>query len=136
MRMEEHDPQVAPVRGNGRREGVWTVIEMVRWSGEYLQGKGVVRGRLDSEYLLGHVLGVSRLQLYLQFDRPLATGQLNDAQQPEGERAHERVLFRQLFQREAAQLDGARQLSPKPGHQATQSGHLTGDNLAALLRIP
>lgn len=54
----------------------WTVLRMIRWSGEYLEGKGVERGRLDGEHLLAHVLGLSRLQLYLQYERPLGADEL------------------------------------------------------------
>lgn len=50
---------------------------MMRWSGEYLEGKGVERGRLDAEHLLAQALEVKRLQLYLQFDRPLERDELD-----------------------------------------------------------
>lgn len=56
---------------------VWTVLRLMRWSGEYLDGKGVERGRLDAEHLLAHALGVGRLQLYLQFDRPVERAELD-----------------------------------------------------------
>lgn len=61
----------------GRDGEVWTVLRLMRWSGEYLEGKGVERGRLDAEHLLAHTLGVKRLQLYLQFDRPLERHELD-----------------------------------------------------------
>ncbi|NJD19558.1 MAG: peptide chain release factor N(5)-glutamine methyltransferase [Gemmatimonadetes bacterium] len=65
----------SPARG---RDGeVWTVLRLMRWSGEYLEGKGVERGRLDAEHLLAHALGVKRLQLYLQYDRPLDREELD-----------------------------------------------------------
>lgn len=54
----------------------WTPIRLTRWSGEYLQGKGVVAGRLDAELLLAHVLEMKRLDLYLQHDRPLLPTEL------------------------------------------------------------
>lgn len=54
----------------------WTVMGLIRWSGEYLQGKGVSSGRLDAEHLLAHALGKERLQLYLEFDRPLQPAEL------------------------------------------------------------
>jgi len=47
-------------------------LELVRLTAEYLKDKGVGSARLDAEVLLAHVLGVPRIQLYLQFDRPLA----------------------------------------------------------------
>ena len=52
----------------------WTVLKTVTWSREYLQGKGVSEPRLSSELLLGSVLGLDRLELFLQFDRPLEPG--------------------------------------------------------------
>ena len=41
----------------------WTVLRMMEWSGGYLEGKGVERGRLDAEHLLADVLGLERLHL-------------------------------------------------------------------------
>jgi release factor glutamine methyltransferase len=55
----------------------WTPIQLTRWSGEYLQEKGVEGGRLDAEHILAHVLGLRRLDLYLQHDRPLLPGELD-----------------------------------------------------------
>lgn len=66
----------------------WTPIRLTRWSGEYLRGKGVESGRLDAEHLLAHVLDVGRLDLYLQFDRPL--------------RGQETEAFKALLRRRAA----------------------------------
>lgn len=54
----------------------WTVLHLVRWSAAWLEGKGVPRARLDVELLLADVLGVDRLRLYLQFDRPLVEEEL------------------------------------------------------------
>lgn len=54
----------------------WTVLRLVRWSGDYLEGKGVEAGRRDAEHLLASSLGMSRLDLYLQFDRPLTPEEL------------------------------------------------------------
>jgi release factor glutamine methyltransferase len=42
----------------------------------YLQENGVEDGRLDAELILAHVLGIKRLDLYLQFERPLAPREL------------------------------------------------------------
>lgn len=55
---------------------IWTVMEIVRASAAYLRAKGVEDGRLNAEYILAHVLETGRLQLYLQFDRPLAESEL------------------------------------------------------------
>jgi release factor glutamine methyltransferase len=65
----------------------------MRWSGEYLEGKGVEKGRLDAEHLLSHALGIPRLQLYLQFDRPVDREELD----------HFRPLLRRRADREPLQ---------------------------------
>ncbi len=49
---------------------------LIQWSAEYLKGKGVPSGRLDAEHLLADALGLERLQLYLEFDRPLDPSEL------------------------------------------------------------
>lgn len=54
-----------------------TVLEILQESTKYLTGKNVESPRLQSELLLSHVLGIPRLQLYLQFDRPLDEDQLS-----------------------------------------------------------
>jgi release factor glutamine methyltransferase len=45
---------------------------MLRWTTEYLAEKGIGESRLNAELLLSGALGVKRLDLYLQFDRPLS----------------------------------------------------------------
>ena len=65
----------------------WTILRLILWSAEYLTYKGVETGRLDAEWLLSAALGVDRLQLYLQYDRPLS---------PE-----EREAFKPLLRRRA-----------------------------------
>jgi release factor glutamine methyltransferase len=51
-------------------------MEVVRLSTGYLQGHGSGSPRLDAELLAATALGVRRLDLYLQFDRPLDETQL------------------------------------------------------------
>lgn len=48
-----------------------TVLEIIQKTTEFLTGKGVEQGRLTSELLVGHALGLKRMQLYLQFERQL-----------------------------------------------------------------
>jgi len=48
-----------------------TVLEIIKRSAEFLAGKGVESARLNAELLIGQALGLKRMQLYLQFERPL-----------------------------------------------------------------
>ena len=69
-------------------EDSWTILRMILWSAQYLTDRGVESGRLDAEWLLSAALRVDRLQLYLQYDRPLS---------PE-----EREAFKPLLRRRAS----------------------------------
>ncbi len=55
---------------------VWTVLKILQWTTGYLQEKGVENARLDSELLLAAALGLDRVGLYLNYDRPLEGGEL------------------------------------------------------------
>jgi release factor glutamine methyltransferase len=54
----------------------WTVVELVRWTTGYLNERAFHNPRLNAELLLSGVLGLKRLDLYLQFDRPLRAEEL------------------------------------------------------------
>lgn len=58
------------------RSGPWTVLELIRWSTTWLIDKGIEAPRLDVEHLLAHALDTNRLQLYLDYDRPLSADEL------------------------------------------------------------
>lgn len=55
---------------------MWSVLELIRWTTGYLDGKGIPDPRLDAELLLADTLQLKRLDLYLQFDRPLLPEEL------------------------------------------------------------
>jgi release factor glutamine methyltransferase len=48
-----------------------TLLEVLRRATGYLGAHGSSSPRLDAELLLAHALGIRRLDLYLQFERPL-----------------------------------------------------------------
>lgn len=52
------------------------MLDVIQRSTEYLGKKGVDSPRLQVELLLAHVLQMPRLNLYLNFDRELAAGEL------------------------------------------------------------
>lgn len=53
-----------------------TVLEVVQKTTDFLAGKGVESARLNAELLIGHALGLKRMQLYLQFERVLVEAEL------------------------------------------------------------
>lgn len=53
-----------------------TVLEVVRKSTDFLSRKLVENPRLNAEWLVAHALGIGRMELYLQFDRPLRMDEL------------------------------------------------------------
>jgi len=55
---------------------VWTILKILSWTKDYLAGKGVENARLESEWLLCAALGLDRVGLYVNFDRPLNSSEL------------------------------------------------------------
>jgi release factor glutamine methyltransferase len=61
----------------GGPDGARTVLDVVRLSTAYLSEHGGDSARLDSELLVAHALGMARLDVYLQYDRPLTDPELD-----------------------------------------------------------
>jgi release factor glutamine methyltransferase len=55
----------------------WTIQKLLNWLTEYLSDKGIDSPRLSAELLLSHVVGLKRIELYTQFDRPVTQQQLD-----------------------------------------------------------
>ena len=53
-----------------------TLLEVLRLATGHLEKHGSASARLDAEVLLAHSLAIRRLDLYLQFDRPLGDDEL------------------------------------------------------------
>jgi release factor glutamine methyltransferase len=53
-----------------------TVLEIIRKTTEFFAARGIDQPRLNAELLVGHGLGLKRMQLYLQFERPLTEPEL------------------------------------------------------------
>ena len=70
----DHDPQNPKRRGRGAPGSVQDIITA---AAGYLQKHGVESPRLNAELLLAHVLGKKRIDLYLEFDRPLGDRELD-----------------------------------------------------------
>jgi len=69
------------------------LLEVLRGAESYLAERGVENPRLNAEHLLAHALELKRMELYLQFDRPLT----------ESERAPLRDLVKRRGAREPLQ---------------------------------
>lgn len=48
-----------------------TVLEIIKRTTDFFAGKGIESPRLNAELLIGHALERKRMQLYLEFERPL-----------------------------------------------------------------
>ena len=55
----------------------WTIRDLLKVTSEYLKQKDIEAPRLSAEVLLAHLLVLTRIQLYLQFDRPLSEDELS-----------------------------------------------------------
>lgn len=55
---------------------IWTTLKILTWTKDYLLSKGVGNARLEAEWLLCSAMGLDRVGLYLQFDKPLNDSEL------------------------------------------------------------
>lgn len=53
-----------------------TLLEVLKLSTQYLTENAVANARREAEYLISDALGVGRIDLYMQFDRPLSEEEL------------------------------------------------------------
>lgn len=67
---------------------VWSIRRVLAWAADDLKRRGNDGARLDVELLLGRVLGLDRIGLIMQSERPLAAAEL--------------ARFRELFKRRRA----------------------------------
>jgi len=54
----------------------WTLLRLVRWTTGYFQDRGIESSRSEAEILLAHCLGMRRIDLYLNHDKPLTEAEL------------------------------------------------------------
>lgn len=87
-------------RGAGDAEahsGVWSVLELLRWTTRHFASKGIETPRLDAECLLAHALGASRIALYVDFEKPVSPEERARFRELVRRRANERVPVAQLL---------------------------------------
>src|SRR5664280_2978451 len=62
----------APDASAGRRDHrTWTIADALSWTVDYFTRKEIENPRRSAEWLLSAATGLSRIELYAHFDRPL-----------------------------------------------------------------
>jgi release factor glutamine methyltransferase len=56
----------------------WTIRSLLAWMAQDFGALGLDTPRLDAEVLIAHVLGIDRVRLYMDLDRPLSAAELSD----------------------------------------------------------
>ncbi|HYG78213.1 MAG TPA: peptide chain release factor N(5)-glutamine methyltransferase [Planctomycetota bacterium] len=50
---------------------IWTSLDLIKWTSDFFAKKGIESPRLEAELLLSEVLGVQRIRLYVDFEKPV-----------------------------------------------------------------
>ncbi len=79
---------------------MWTIQRVLTWTSDYFKRKGLDAPRLTAELLLAHALGLERIRLYVEFDRPLNKEELAAFRASVERRASGEPTFYLLGQRE------------------------------------
>ena len=93
------------------------LLDFLKVTEKFFAGKGIDSPRLDAELLLAHVLGVDRIALYTQYDRPLAADEIDRFRETVRRRAAREPVAYVVGSREFYSLDFAvdrRVLVPRP----------------------
>jgi len=67
-------------------------LELVKLAAERLAREGIENARLEAELLMAHVLGIRRLDVYLQFERPLTPAEVDGYRDALRRRLHREPL--------------------------------------------
>ncbi len=59
------------------KQNTWKIIDLINWGSEYFGNKGIDSPRLNMELMLCDVLGFSRMEIYLNFEKPLLQKELD-----------------------------------------------------------
>ena len=72
------DPLTNPARnGEFLSRTNWTILKLLQWATSYFKTRGIEGPRASAEILLAHILKLNRIDLYLQYDKPLSSLELS-----------------------------------------------------------
>ena len=74
----------------------WQILDIINWSKDYFEKKGVDSPRLTIELILCKVLNLERVDLYTNFDKPLRQNELNSIKSMINRRI-ERIPLQYIF---------------------------------------
>jgi release factor glutamine methyltransferase len=131
----------APERAAPGDPGARRLGQILRRATDHLAAKGVDTPRLDAELLLAHALGLSRLQLYTEHDRPLTDAERSAARELVRRRAAREpvayILGEWGFRRLTLRVD-RRALVPRPETEVLVErclAHLAGTDAPRVLDV-
>jgi release factor glutamine methyltransferase len=78
----------------------WTILKLLKWTTAYFKSHGIEQSRVDAEVLLAHTVGVTRLDLYVLYDRPLEKTELE---------AFKRLILRRVRREPVAYIVGKKE---------------------------
>ena len=127
------------------------LIDYLTLAHEYLESKGISGARLDAELLLAEVLGLSRVELYTNHDRPMSESEVTGFRELLRRRAAREPVAYILGRREFWSIDlevDRRVLIPRPetellvetalralGRDLDDSGHTPLDQVRAKVAV-
>ena len=94
-----------------------TVLEILNKSSNFFKAKGIDNFRLEAQLLIGHVLRLERMELYLNFDRPMSPKEVDQCREMVVRRSKreplQHILGEVTFRNLTLKTD-ARALIPRP----------------------
>jgi release factor glutamine methyltransferase len=79
------------------QDPAWTVHRLLTWTTGHFSELGIESARLDAELLLGHALGLTRLQVYLELEKPVTPEERGRYRELVQHRGQRRVPVSQLL---------------------------------------
>jgi len=93
------------VTDEAARAEAWTIRRVLTWTAGHFEKKDVDAPRLTAEILLAHVLGATRVRLYVDLDRPLTREELT---------AYRQLIARRMEGEPTQYLTGTKEFYNRP----------------------